>query len=458
MTGFVDLAGRTVIRGRLMLRSAAVAAALAGAALVTFAAVPEAGAIPRFAVRNGAHCTLCHVSPNGGGARNDYGRDVFEKTRLGFRWLDLSERSMAGLGGDDIDGAPSAAEGKYRGFGISGALTEWLSVGADLRVAFLSVEAIGDDGSGNPLNASSAPGEGFFLMQADLYVAAQLGRYSTFYLDRGKAAYEAWALYMHPGRGYVRVGYFTPSYGLRLEEHRAYVAEDIGLGASIRETGAEAGLWLGPLQINLGLAVPFGPLGAGSRSASNWNGFGLYGTLTFARAWKDFSLVLGLSTAIRTRAGSATLLLASPVGPTPCGVQEVIAGVFGGASLGRFTYLTEVDLIDNRPWVAGIPPASAGTCGTGAMFVGDATYRGLVVYHELSFAVFQGFDVIGTWEFKDPDLRFASGAETRFGAGFEFFFTGNSQMKLMWRHRASRGDAFGTNGEDEVLVFVHLFF
>jgi len=435
-----------------------------GVAVVTLAALPEAQAIPRFAVRNGAHCTLCHVNPNGGGARNDYGRDVFEKTRLGFRLLDISEKAMAGLFGPDSEGAPSSGEGKWRGFGLSGALTEWLAIGADMRLAFLHVDEIPDpaDPTADPLNAADFPGVGFFLMQADLYVNAQLGRYTTFYLDKGvRSSFEAWALYSHPGKGYVRAGHFTPTYGLRLEEHRAYITEDIGLGANFRETGVEGGVYLGPLQLNVALAFPFNSIGisTGARSSSPFPSYGVYATLTFAHAFKDFSVLAGASVAARTRAGSPTPLLVEPVGQTPCGVQEIIAGGFAGASLGRFTYLTEVDLIQDRPWVAGIPPVPPATgCGTGETSPGPALNRGLAVYHELSFSVLQGFDLVGTWEFKDKDLAFKSGAETRFGAGFEFFFTANSEMKLMWRHRASRDPSSLTNGEDEVIVFLHLFF
>jgi hypothetical protein len=445
---------------------AARAAAVVVGVVALLAAPVAARALPRFAVRNGAHCTLCHVNPNGGGGRNDYGRDVFEKTRLAFSFLDPQEKAMAGDDADDPAGAPSAAEGKWRGFGLSGALTDWLAIGGDLRLAFLHVDKVGEDPiTGDPLNAQDFPGDGFFLMQADVYVMAQLGRFTTFYVDKSVrgAGYEAWALYTHPGKGYVRAGHFTPSYGLRLEEHRAYVTEELGVGPLTRETGVEAGVYVGPFQLNLALGLPFSntALATGARSASPYQSYGGYATLTFAHAFKDLSLVLGLSAAVRTHVSGPTPLLAGATGPTPCGVQELLAGGFLGASLGRFTYLAEADLAQNVPWVATVPPMMGEACGTD-LRVGDASTtgfaRGLAVYHELSFALLQGFDVVGTWEFKDPDLSLASGAETRFGAGFEFFFTANSEIKLMWRHRVTKAESFHTNGEDEVLVFAHLFF
>ena len=33
-------------------------------------------ALPRFAARVGASCSLCHVDPSGGGMRTDYARNV----------------------------------------------------------------------------------------------------------------------------------------------------------------------------------------------------------------------------------------------------------------------------------------------------------------------------------------------------------------------------------------------
>ena len=50
----------------------------------------RAAAIPRFAARNGNECIQCHVSPTGGGVRNAYGRNVFERI-----WLPMGRKPAA---------------------------------------------------------------------------------------------------------------------------------------------------------------------------------------------------------------------------------------------------------------------------------------------------------------------------------------------------------------------------
>src|SRR5687767_11794017 len=77
-----------------------------------------ASALPRFAVQNGASCILCHVNPTGGGIRNDYGRDVFERRHLSLETAKKNPKDSHG--------------------GFLGRINDSLSVGGDLRFAYLS--------------------------------------------------------------------------------------------------------------------------------------------------------------------------------------------------------------------------------------------------------------------------------------------------------------------------------
>ena len=39
-------------------------------------------ALPRFSIETSTSCMSCHVNPNGGGMRNDYGSNVFSLDEL----------------------------------------------------------------------------------------------------------------------------------------------------------------------------------------------------------------------------------------------------------------------------------------------------------------------------------------------------------------------------------------
>ena len=71
-------------------------------------------ALPRFAVQEGVSCNLCHVDPNGGSLRNDYG-------------ISVASSELTKVQGSD------------RVAGYSGMINEYLRVGGDIR--FLNYNA-----------------------------------------------------------------------------------------------------------------------------------------------------------------------------------------------------------------------------------------------------------------------------------------------------------------------------
>ena len=233
------------------------------------------------------------------------------------------------------------------------------------------------------------------------------------------------------------------------------------------------------------VTYPFtsGIIGGGlGRAFHPEGGLGVYGTISVAHApFSSLSFYLGVSGAMRTRTSSATPLVSNRINSIlgdSEGIREGILGGFLGISLGRFTYLVEADVVLNRRLVDTDGDPDTRPRLDSVMACGDETMNpalcgraaGLAIYHELSFNVIQGLDLIGTWEYRDLDLELRSGAENRFGGGFELFFSSYSELKLMYRHR--RSTCAGINvagecvvrsipelhGEDEVILFVHLFF
>ncbi|HEX2686171.1 MAG TPA: hypothetical protein VHN14_06115 [Kofleriaceae bacterium] len=194
--------------------------AIIASALVAVA-VQRAEAFPELTIRGEvARCTMCHVSPGGGGILNEYGRNEAG---------DLLSR-----GGDG-------------GF-LHGAWTppSWLLLGGDLRAAALAYD---DTQATEGLQLAAFP------MQADLRAAVQAGpfavvvtgglRGSTRLYSKSAANYvqssEHYAMWTASSGAYVRAGKFFPVQGLRLPDHTLYVARYTGLDLFEQPYGADAG-------------------------------------------------------------------------------------------------------------------------------------------------------------------------------------------------------------------------
>jgi hypothetical protein len=209
--------------------------------------VPAAVAYPQFQLTTGAdRCQACHVSPGGGGLLNAYGRDEAGSTI-----------------------APAGDGRLLHGLWEPPA---WLGLGGDLR------GAVGVKDQEDRTRTLAFP------MQADLYARAAVGAWS-FNLIAGVrgaardpkpeliyrlASREHYLMYQRePGAGwYARLGRFFPVYGLRSQDHTAYVRRYLGQG-TLEEPYALAVGHLGDhaeAHLTLFVPQPIAQLGAGPHS------------------------------------------------------------------------------------------------------------------------------------------------------------------------------------------------
>jgi hypothetical protein len=202
------------------------------AAIALCVAAGTARAYPQFQLSTGAdRCQACHFSPGGGGLLNDYGRDE---------------------AGDTISGK---GDGRF----LYGAWTppDWIALGADLRVAGGFKDAIGPeivDGRGT----QDVPYALAFPMQTDLYArfghatglsftviaglresARPTGHAESDVIDM-LASREHYVMYQGD-QWYVRAGRFFPIYGIRTQDHTAYIRKFLDLGLLQEPYGAAAG-------------------------------------------------------------------------------------------------------------------------------------------------------------------------------------------------------------------------
>lgn len=380
---------------------------------------PEAQALPRFSARTGAECRLCHVSPSGGGVRTRYGSQIFQ-------------RLVLPMGGD---------EATDQDWAFSPQVTDGLTLGGDLRGAYLYASTATPEGQA-PTPASST----FFLMQADLYAAARLSRHFSIVLDLGVySGFEAYLLFsLAPEEGrydlHLRLGHFQPSFGLRDVNHDLYTRGAVGFGPTDRDTGLELTGLFGPLSVALSLLN--GTLNDavvdrnGAQERSFEKALAIRSNLHLGPRW--FPIQIGDSLYYNPNVNGPNPLFTGLVDPAAAaqGVDELRLSAHALVGLGRFTYQAELVFMQDR-FATGVP----------------TRLRGYTSAQELGARIVDGLDLLGTFEFQEPDVSLIDDGALRFGVALEIFPLPYLDLRVMVRRalyaQPQRGD------DTDVLCFAH---
>ncbi len=382
-------------------------------------------ALPRFAARTGQACGTCHVNPTGGGMRRDYGREVYAHHALPVRW-----------GGRVLDPgfSPSLPFGEESS----------VSFGADLRLAYLLTRPRFYRTPVDDQLFRIPPLNTFFLMQADLYVATNLGRYVSVYLDKSVVGpgFEAFVLAHNlPGNLYLKAGQFVPPYGLKLPNHQTFIrAEGMGFDPALKDGAVEVGGHPGP--VSFAVAVFNGMEGGVPLDSDSRKGVSGRADVTLRKG--AVGLTVGGSGWWNVKGNAPREEVHEE-----SRVREAKVGGYLMAHAGRFTLLAEVD--HRRVEDVAL----------------EETRRWLVSYAELSFLPVRGLDLQLIWEWKDPDMAIKPNSLHRVGAGFELFPLPYVELKLLYRHTFAETEVGLTDprtfpwaandGLDEILVFVHAY-
>jgi hypothetical protein len=265
-------------------------------------------------------------------------------------------------------------------------LSKFVSVGADVRTLFFYQQA-GDESQ----NA-------IFQMQGDLYINLKLAKKVNVYFDKGLySGFEIFGqLSVLPENGYIKAGKFVPNYGLKLDDHRSYVREYIGFSPEVGNpyfTGAELGIAPGPFSVTAG--VFNSSEGRGESIASEKSFLGrVEGLFDVA---DDVYVGLGGNIFYKELMD---------------GKSNYVGG-FGALGIADFTVIGEVDLLKSD--MAGVKK------------------DGLVVFVEGDYMVVQGFDLKAIYDFYDEDLDLATGTQSRYSFGFEFFPVSGVEVRPLYR-------------------------
>ena len=343
-------------------------------------------ALPRFASRTGAKCQSCHVNPSGGGMRQAFGVQYGRETLPVPTW---SEE----FGLDDF----------------STNLTDFVSIGADFRTLYYYIQ--------DPVKDKNA----FFEMQGDVYMNFRLAKKVNIYLDKGlnTSHYEIFGLLnILPGNGFVKIGKFTPNYGTKVDDHRAFIRDKTGFSPETGSpfyTGGEIGFSPGPVTVTGGIY---------NSSTTN----------LFPPSIPNQKAFLGRAEGIFKLATDVNLGIGSNVFyRNDLGTKTTIFGGFGSFTYDNLTVMGEVDLVKHQN-------------------AGDTTR--IATYLEADYVATPGLDLKFIYDFYDSDKDLKTGAVSRYSFGFEFFPIAGVEVRPLYRISKEEPTERKNN---EFLVVFHFF-
>lgn len=158
--------------------------------------------LPRLSAEHATPCLSCHISPNGGGMRNEFGHHSVAYNELSL------QRTKA----------------YFEPYSFKPRLSDNLTFGLDYRLLYL------EDGR-------------FFRMQTDFYLALELLRNITYNLTFGSAGVkDSYLLTKFRGENYwLKIGRFYPAFGMRDPDHTAFVRSVPFLAPELMVDGISVG-------------------------------------------------------------------------------------------------------------------------------------------------------------------------------------------------------------------------
>jgi hypothetical protein len=351
--------------------------------LFLFAAVSkQASAFPEMVRHGYTNCTSCHMSPNGGGILNPYGRT-------------LSEQALSGWSQD--------GEGNFLWSAFK--MPDWLNIGGDFR------------GMGMVNNTFAWEDVKAFPMQADMEGSVSVGRFDAV----ASVGYQAGQNVPDPSmtdnilsrRHYltfhatdniaIRAGKFYAAYGINMPDHSIWVRQLFGFDQDQETYNVE-----------------------GSYIADK---FDVFATAIFGRPYEP-QLTIDSGAAVRasvTMAETYKVGLGYYYGTNPTETHH-LAGPF--AILG---FSPKVFASVEWDFQRAFPVAS------NAQF-------GWVDYLRLNYEFYKGVIAYATQELQQLDASSLDSFQQRYGAGIDFFPRPHFEIQAFYQHTIlAAGTGSGTD-------------
>jgi hypothetical protein len=242
---------------------------------------------PYLAYKNNLKCAACHVNPNGGGARSDFGR-IYGQSVLPVQPLAFDTNELAKI-------------------------SSFLNIGMDAR---FNATFQNDDNDNDT--------QSFDLGSALVYLDVNIADTGlSFYLDEqvgpGSAINrEAYVKYKFDNNHFIKAGKMFLPYGLRVEDDGAFIRQATGMNFDNGDNGVELGLEYSQATVNLFVSN-------GTSGGTNDDDNFLYG-IRGEHLFSNFRI--GATGVINDRDKQTTML-----------------NLYGGAQFGDFTFLASIDSI-----------------------------------------------------------------------------------------------------------------
>jgi hypothetical protein len=354
---------------------------------------------PYLVARAGAKCSACHTNQTGGGKRTS------------FAYIHAHDILR------DLDILPIPKGVKA----FNGEINTWVSIGGDLRVRNSTVfedppsRSVGDvpenrafrrDTTSNDLSVFEFLG----YAQVDLWPDVATV-YVDYNLEGGATNREVFGLLRGflPWDTYVKAGRMFPAFGLRVHDDEAFIRGRSGFTFQNPDEGAEIGIAPGPFF--LASTITNGE-GGDKDVQATINGYGVFEEVPVVR-----SVLAGASFARQTD-------------------KRNVAAFYAGANLWRFTYLGEIDIVNDD-----IPDSPTRNDNFSS-------------YAELNLLLLDWLNLRGTFEFAkisgDRD-------RTRYAIGAEPFINRILQPRIQYRINNGPGNVPESN-RDELILELHFFF
>ncbi|MGE5313283.1 MAG: hypothetical protein ACM3Q4_01155 [Acidobacteriota bacterium] len=370
--------------------------------LIAACTAHEAFSLPRFSARTGERCQSCHVNPMGRGIRTPSG---------------------AAFGRDDLPVPAWKDAVDFDSIGTSIAPT--ISIGTDVRTLYF-------------YNESDKTGS-FFQMEGNLYLDFRLNR--KLRLSFSKGLYQGFELFalarVLPAQGWIKAGKFVPAYGVRIDDHNAFIRGGRYSGAFFRAIppGYPQGLRFGERAEDTGVEVGLAP-SIFTLSAGLFNGTP-GGGLTGTSGLKHYAAVLRGDALIDMGPANLTVggsFYNSPNNDVPGKTQ--FYGGFGMLGIGA-----SLVLIGEVDWLVS--------------HVIDKEATGRMVYSEVDYTIVDGFELTAGYEFYDPDVSLGNGTVSSVNIGASFYPLSGVELRPFYRINREHPTEITNN---EFSVQMHFFF
>ena len=343
---------------------------------LVFYLVNELESYPRFSAYSGEKCSLCHVNPTGGSMRNLYGTK-YAKDNL------------------QMDAFKKLAEDTK----FSPRVNDFIMLGGDVRIAHI------DDQVPDQPNMNT-----FLTMQGDLYVNAQVNRIISIFIASGiqipnfPTKYEAYGMLSKlPANLYFKAGRFSPDYGIKIVEHRAFQRQDLLNTPYSPDAGIELGIEPGNFSLNMGV---FNGLNTNFFDTDQNKMFVTKGDYTLN--FNDYKYNFNFGASFYNNPYRAFI---------SGGTVDANRKAWGGfTKIGldeRVAILGEVDFEENT--------------------IDGFLKRKMYGYGELNVRVIKGLELRGQYEYFDPDRDTVANTVKRYSFGVAAFPVAGMETELMIR-------------------------